>query len=190
MSHTSESELIKLFQTEIESLGGKAYVASSSADVSNIISDIAARSNSRLAVKQRLGIRDEDKITRELMKRGVSVTELDASSFPIEMLSKTDLAITQCDMVIAQTGTLVIRTARDEERLMSCLARVHVAVVPAGKILKNISDATPYLREHLSNEENCTISLVSGPSRTADIEMKHILGVHGPQEVHVIVIAG
>jgi L-lactate dehydrogenase complex protein LldG len=117
------------------------------------------------------------------------VNELGPSS-DIEALSKVDLAITRADMAVAHSGTLIIRTGADEERLMSCFARIHVAIVSASKLIAHLSDAIPYLREHLSGQENCTISLISAPSRTADIEMKQVLGVHGPHEVHVIFVTG
>jgi L-lactate utilization protein LutC len=182
--------MIEIFQKEIESLGGRGYVASDSADVPNIIADIATHSNSKRAVIQASMIQDEDQIAKELESRGINVTKLPASSSHIETLSKADLAITRADMAVAHSGTLIIKTSEDQDRLMSCFPRIHVAIVSASKIVANLSDAVPYLREHLSKDETCTISLISGPSRTADIEMKQVLGVHGPHEVHVIFVTG
>ena len=186
----NSGQLFTIFQKEIESLGGKVYFASDSVNLAHTIRDIAVRSRSLFAVKQRLEIRGENEITDELTRYGIRVMELENSASPVEMLSKADLAITRADMLIAQTGTLVINTSRDEERLASCLPRVHAAIVPSGKLVLRPNDTASYLREHLTKEEPCVLSLISGPSRTADIEMKLILGVHGPHEVHAIIFEG
>jgi len=66
------------------------------------------------------------------------------------------------------------------------LPRVHIAIAHSTKIVSNPQDVNDYVRDHLVKDPHCAISFISGPSRTADIEMKLILGVHGPHELHVI----
>ena len=79
-------------------------------------------------------------------------------------------------------------TEMDSHRLVSSLPRVHIAFVPASEIIHNPDEAAPRLRTIWQKHgENCNVTFISGPSRTGDIEMKLVLGVHGPQESHVIV---
>lgn len=186
LTMSSTLALVQMFTKELEALSGKSYEASSTNDVARIISEIALRSGSKRIIKQKLAIDEEDLIVTELTKHGLRVFELDDLAQPIVELARVDLAITRADLIIASTGTVVMTTCRDEERLASCLPRVHVAIADLTNMVPEPRDASNYVREHLTNEPHCTISFVSGPSRTADIEMKLILGIHGPHEVHVI----
>jgi L-lactate dehydrogenase complex protein LldG len=180
------STLVQKFTKELETLGGKSYEASSVNGIAKIICDIATRSRSKNIIKQKLAIDQEYLILTELRDHGFQVTELENLTQPIVELTSADMAITRADLIIAGTGTIVMTTRSDEDRLASCLPRVHVAIAQLTKIVIEPNDAGNYIREQLRREPNCTISFISGPSRTADIEMKLILGVHGPHEVHVI----
>src|SRR3972149_651855 len=104
MGPPQEAELLSRFMSEIEFLGGKAYLASSPAEVGRIVSEIAFRTQSTSIVKQTLQISDEHQITSELEGRGLLVTELQECSSPLDILTKTDLTITRADLLIAQTG--------------------------------------------------------------------------------------
>jgi L-lactate dehydrogenase complex protein LldG len=183
-----KGELIEVFTKEIESLSGKCYQASSLAEVTRIILGIVAQNNCLLVVKQRLGIEGEEQIRTELERHGVHVSDLEECEKPVDALSAADMAITPADLLIAKTGTLAISTKGDEERLASCLPRIHVAIMSTGRIESDPLDAARYLSDRLQSESPSSVTFVSGPSRTADIEMKLILGVHGPHQVHVVIL--
>lgn len=183
-------ELFETFRREFESLGGKAYEASDVQQVASIISDIAIRGRIATAVKQKLEIDGEYQIAKELERNGVTIIQLEDSTDPIDVLNTADLTITRGDLLIARTGTLIMKTIRDDMRLASCLSRIHVAVVSGSRLISSTEESASYLRASLGSEDPCVISFISGPSRTADIEMKLILGVHGPHEVHVISFKG
>lgn len=108
-----------------------------------------------------------------------------------QMIDEAQVGITSADFAIAETGTLVEVCVDDAYRLVSSLPRVHICVLEAGRYVENLQHAVPRLRECLSNhEQNCVVSFISGPSRTGDIEMILTLGVHGPGEVHVVLLEG
>ena len=185
----AKHELVEVFSKEIESLSGKCYQASNLAEVIRIILGIVAQNNCLLVVKQRLGLEGEEQIKTELEHHGVRVSELEECEKPIDTLSAADMAITPADLLIAKTGTVAISTKSDEERLASCLPRIHVAIISNGRIAPDPLDAARYLNDRLESESPGSVTFVSGPSRTADIEMKLILGVHGPHQVHVIILS-
>ncbi len=107
----------------------------------------------------------------------------------LNKLAQIDVAITLPAAAISQTGSLVEISSSDNERLLSSLPRIHVAIVQAGKILANLSNLAPIIKANLSaNTRKPTITLIGGPSRTSDIELKSVLGVHGPHEVHAVII--
>jgi L-lactate dehydrogenase complex protein LldG len=103
-------------------------------------------------------------------------------------VSEVDVGICSVAFGIAFTGTVVETTTDDSYRLISSLPRIHVALLSASEIVADLAEAAIRLRNAYSeNPTYCNITFISGPSRTADIEMKLFLGVHGPQESHVIV---
>jgi L-lactate dehydrogenase complex protein LldG len=88
---------------------------------------------------------------------------------------------------IAETGTLMLRTGAQTDAKNSLLPDTHIAVVPTSRIVRSIEDGWALLRrEH--GELPRQVAFVSGPSRTADIELTLVLGIHGPYRVHIILL--
>ena len=90
---------------------------------------------------------------------------------------------------IAETGTLMLLSGPDSYATTSLLPETHIAVVPAARIVRSMEDGWDLLRSERSALPR-QVTFVSGPSRTADIEMTLVLGIHGPYRVHVIVVGG
>jgi L-lactate dehydrogenase complex protein LldG len=84
---------------------------------------------------------------------------------------------------LADTGSVVLAAGPDEPRARSLLPPVHVTVLEAGRILPGL----PELFRELRGELPSALAIVTGPSRSADIEQKLVIGVHGPGEVHIVV---
>jgi L-lactate dehydrogenase complex protein LldG len=90
---------------------------------------------------------------------------------------------------IAENGTLMLLSGADTHATTSLLPETHIAVVPASRVVRSMEDAWDLVRgEH--DRLPRQVNFVSGPSRTADIEMTLVMGVHGPFRVHVIVVEG
>ena len=96
-----------------------------------------------------------------------------------------DVGISTAQAAIAETGTLVLDSAYERHRLVSLVPPVHIAVVNASAIVETLSDALTLLQK--DKEISPAITFITGPSRTADIELTLTIGVHGPQELYVIV---
>jgi L-lactate dehydrogenase complex protein LldG len=175
---------ISQFQKELRSLGGQCHLAAGPVELSKIILEITLNANCKLAIIE--SQIDNDEIRSTLTKNGIDAIRVQDARATLEVLSRADVGITHADIAISQTATVIIKTARDEDRLASCLPRVHIAIVSTKRLVEKLTDATEYLKTNLQTNEPCVISFVSGPSRTSDIEMKQVLGVHGPHEVHVI----
>jgi L-lactate dehydrogenase complex protein LldG len=97
------------------------------------------------------------------------------------------LGITGCFCAIAETGTLVFASSADSPSATFLLPETHVAVVRAAQIVAGMEDAFARLREERT-EMPRALNLVSGPSRTGDIEQTIVLGAHGPRRVHIVVV--
>jgi L-lactate utilization protein LutC len=107
---------------------------------------------------------------------------------PKKLAALLDVGITKAEYGIAETGTIIDVSYTDEHRLLSSLSRVHIAVLERDSILEKLSMLSPKMKELLRAgvEPKPSITFIGGPSRTSDIELKSVLGVHGPHEVHVV----
>jgi L-lactate dehydrogenase complex protein LldG len=88
---------------------------------------------------------------------------------------------------VAETGTLMILSGVKTPLVNSLLPETHIAVVPASRIVSSMEEGFDLLRREHNGVMPRQVSFVSGPSRTADIELTLVLGIHGPARVHVIV---
>jgi L-lactate utilization protein LutC len=95
-----------------------------------------------------------------------------------------DVGISTAQAAIAETGTLVLDSSCERHRLVSLVPPVHIAIVNASSIVETLSEALALLHK---KEISPAITFITGPSRTADIELTLAIGVHGPQELYVIV---
>jgi L-lactate dehydrogenase complex protein LldG len=97
------------------------------------------------------------------------------------------LGITGCFCAIAETGTLVMTSGVETPTATTLLPDTHVAVVSAGRIVSGMEEAFALIRAERGLVPRA-INLISGPSRTGDIEQTIVLGAHGPFRLHVLVL--
>lgn len=97
-----------------------------------------------------------------------------------------DIGITSADYALADTGTLVMLSSHNEARLISLLPPAHIAVVQRERILSGLDELFTILPNPA--EQTSSMVLITGPSRTADIEQILVRGVHGPGNITVIVV--
>ena len=91
---------------------------------------------------------------------------------------------------IAQTGTCIVVTDDESLRLETMLPEVSVILLNSADILPDLPSAAPFLREQQTQGRASYVSFITGPSRTADIERVSAIGVHGPLELHIVLIGG
>jgi L-lactate dehydrogenase complex protein LldG len=132
---------------------------------------------------------------RELPRSGVCWPELaglgwQAAGLQIEgrpANGDDKIGITGCYCAIAETGTLMLLSGPTTFPATSLLPETHIAVVRKQRLVRSMEDGWDLLRrEHGSLPRQ--VAFVSGPSRTADIEMTLVLGIHGPYRVHVLLL--
>lgn len=107
------------------------------------------------------------------------------NSESLESRAQAEIGITGCDAAIAETGTLALVSAPDKPRTVSLLPYCHIAIVRRDQILPDLGTFFRKFRQELRNT-SC-LNLITGPSRTADIELQLTLGVHGPGRMIVII---
>lgn len=103
-------------------------------------------------------------------------------------LFEADLGLSCVQWAVAETGTLILDGERERHRLVSLVPRVHVALLPERCVLPTLDDALARLAQDGASALPRAITFITGPSRTADIEMRLVVGVHGPEVLHVILL--
>ena len=98
-----------------------------------------------------------------------------------------DTAVTPVSWGLAETGTLVLQSADEDVRLATMLADTHVAYLRASQIKPDTESIQAELDQILKTEAATYVAFITGPSRTADIERVLAIGVHGPQELHILI---
>lgn len=99
------------------------------------------------------------------------------------------LGVTGVFAAIAETGSLMLMSGPRTPASTHLLPETHVAVVPASRVLRHYEDGFALMRDELGTPPRA-MNLVSGPSRTGDIEQTIVLGAHGPYRVHLIIVEG
>ncbi len=106
---------------------------------------------------------------------------------------QAEFGISGVSAVIAEHGSIVLGEDPGHVRAVSNLPPIHIAIVDSHQIVPTLDDAVYLLRsqaiDHWGRDIQTYLSIISGPSRTADIEFKMVNGVHGPKQVYIILIS-
>lgn len=199
MEKTNLNSLIEEFSSRFEQLAGKTYHCKDRKEALDVIDDLIKKRGQGKVYFARALI---DFARSDGPNHAFHHSSSDLQTSPqipgpgeediLETLKETDVGVTKADFAIAETGCLVEISYDDFSRLLSSISRVHIAVLDASNVLPKLQDLAPKIRDLLSKGkmpvDKPNITLISGPSRTSDIELKSVLGVHGPHEVHAVMI--
>jgi len=171
------------FQQALESVGGQSVVVHSEQEAAEAIEKVIRSVHAR-----RVALSDAAVVQKLIARVKADVEWREATASKAALL-ECDMGITSPQWGIAETGTLVLESERERHRLISLLPPVHLAVIEAEQICATMSEALALVKVRSATDLDRTITFITGPSRTADIELTLTIGVHGPQELHVIVSA-
>ncbi len=183
------------FAAELTKLEGRAYAVADAEEALETIAGLLDERSARQALAWDLGQIGLPGLDALLAQRGVALLDSDVRGAgrkgQLQTLEPAPVCLSGVACAIAESGTLVLRHGPGRPRLASLLAPAHIAVVRADQLVRGLGEALARLRaEHGAAlfEETSNLTLISGPSRTADIEMTLSLGIHGPPELHVVLV--
>ncbi|MBW4437354.1 MAG: lactate utilization protein [Pleurocapsa minor GSE-CHR-MK-17-07R] len=128
-----------------------------------------------------------------IAEAGIDILYPDTTDeYRTQMLATAEAAgasVTGVTAAVAATGTMIVRTGAGRGRIATVLAPVHIAVIEAGQIVARLENWVAAQRANGLSDvlDSANVCFISGPSRTGDIEMELILGVHGPGRVIAII---
>ena len=165
-------ELVSQFTAELTGVGGRIRCVSPSELTTNILALLQVRQINRIHLEPH--VLDE----HVLEQAGIAVSHTPDPALTV--------GVTKAICGLADSGSILIADGEGNPLQASLLPEIHIAVLQAGDILPSLADALtlPVLRESKS------AVVITGPSRTADIEMSLTIGMHGPREVHVFLVHG
>ena len=169
--------LTKSFQESLVAIGGNCTIVANISEATAVVQTIIDKAQAK-----RIAISDSD-LVLEVSKSLKTESDI-LQNASAKMLFETDLGITSAQFGIAETGTLVLESDREFHRLTSLVPPIHVCLLKAETIKQTLGETLEILEKDLSR----TVTFITGPSRTSDIELTLAIGVHGPAELHVIIV--
>lgn len=124
----------------------------------------------------------EDEISNQLNSFGIPFQH---SS---ELSKNIEVGITGCEFLIAHTGSIMVSSAQRGGRQMFVYPPVHIVIANKNQLVGYLDEAYAGIREKYKSDFPSQIVLITGPSRTADIEKTLVLGAHGPRELRVFLV--
>ena len=103
-------------------------------------------------------------------------------------LEKCDVGISECDALVAQTGTVVVTSRSAGGRALSCLPPHHVVIARHEQLVSDLPAAFALITQKYNGNFPSMISFITGPSRTGDIERILVLGAHGPKKLTIFCV--
>jgi L-lactate dehydrogenase complex protein LldG len=187
-------ETISLLAQELRRLGGEFRTVALLESLSAAILQLARESNyKRVAVGSDPLLKDANLVSGLENFQDFKVILNDSVPPPAdqlkEALSKCQLGITGCEAVIADTATLVLTHSGFGGRSISLLPECHVVVARHSQVFNSLDDWMNSQSFAAGSLPSCT-TLITGPSRTADIEKVLVTGVHGALRLILLLVAG
>lgn len=171
---------IERFLDEVRKLSGVAQRLTPES-VSAALKSLVTENDIRKATLWRTPLFDQLDLENNLRSLGVDLVSPTADKREIALC---DLGITEADYLLPETGTLVLTSSAEKPRAVSLLPPIHLAIVHPEML-------RPDLHQVFAQAKNSPyLVFITGPSRTADIELTVTLGVHGPKSLHIWMLEG
>jgi L-lactate dehydrogenase complex protein LldG len=171
---------VERFRHRFEALGGVWHVASR-AGLADVVATIVRPGATARLDGRSGGSFDPAQLAPALRERGVQVCDA-AEADP----DRVGAGITTVLAAVAESATLLIAAGPGGARSASVLPPVHIAIVSRGQVVASLADGLERATPLIARGATSAVVLVSGPSRTGDIEGQLVVGVHGPGEIHCV----
>jgi len=163
-------DLVPRFTEQLSAVGAQWTLVRGEVEAARVLRRLLSDAGAR-----RVAGSDAPLVARLLPERLTRLTR--------DELFTCDAGVTTAQWGIAETGTLVLESARERSRLASLVPPMHVALLSTSRICPSLADALARV-----DVASHAITLITGPSRTSDIELTLVVGVHGPQVVHILLL--
>ena len=168
-------DLLSCFRQELEAISGQCVVCNGEEDMYQQLAALIEKKGLPFVFSR------DAIISEKLRTAGIAVEERE------EAFKQLSAGITPCELLIARTGSIVVNTAGSSGRQMHVFPPVHIVIAKASQIVAFPGDALEAMHRKYNENLPSAITIITGPSRTADIEKTLVLGAHGPKELIIFV---
>lgn len=172
-------EICGQFKASLEAVDGHCAIVRGDQEIARALTQII-----NALPQTRVAISDNPEVERLLHLTDLEIEELSIAPNAHDIF-RFDVGISTAQAAIAETGTLVLDSTRERHRFVSLVPPVHIAIIRASQIYRTLGEVLTAI--HSTKEISPAITFITGPSRTADIELTLAIGVHGPQQLYVII---
>lgn len=170
--HSIEKSLDKTFKENLEAVNGSVYLCKSQQELIEQLKALIQNipTNTVFCAEKEL---------QELLSK---------SNIPHQDYEPSDAmeaGITSCEFLIAHTGSVMVSSALEGGRQLSVFPPQHIVIAQKEQLVDYLDTAYKNIQEKYPEQLPSQITLITGPSRTADIEKTLVMGAHGPRELHV-----
>lgn len=180
----SKDDLLDIFNKQLMKLSGTLHIVSGLDGVATVLKDLLKD------IDPQDSRTHHSPLLSELKNQGQNIenylTFIDNETINSEDFAKFNVGISQADFLIARTGSILIHTTSSGGRRLSVLPPTHIVIAKEDQLVPSIEDALQKLGQAKDDWSYATI--ITGPSRTSDIEKQLVLGAHGPKRLIVILI--
>jgi L-lactate dehydrogenase complex protein LldG len=174
------------FLEELETVGGHGRRVSNIEEARDYIVSLARERDAKLLVRWDVEELERLEVDGPLEEAGVEVTVWrDLADFR-EVAGRADIGLSTAEWAIAETGSLVLTSGPGRGRTVTLLPPTYVAVIAAEQVLRTVPEAVEKYTGDGGLPAN--VCFHTGPSRSGDIEMSLAIGVHGPGDMHVVLV--
>lgn len=193
--HPEHDDLAAQFATELAKLEGLPHRCDDAEAALDAIEQILEQHSATATVAWDVEAINLPGMKEVLERHGVAVLDGDIRhaadrAAQIQVLEPAEVCISGAFVGIAESGSLLLVSGAGRGRLASLLAPVHIAVLRRSQLVRGLGEALARMQAEYGAvfDAHSNITLITGPSRTADIEMTLTLGIHGPREIHVLLV--
>ncbi len=196
-SASAKDHLVEKFQAEFELVSGEFIRSSSDEDAVRSLRELIQSAGVRT-----VAISDHQICERLQLKEALQTALPEIQFFKESInsessyerrhlkstLSHFQLSVTGAEFLIAESGTFVVITGPQASRQISLLPEIHVVLATPNQVHPNLAEVFQVIQKERRTDSGSAITLITGPSRTADIEKVLIKGVHGPTRIVTIML--
>lgn len=173
--HSIDLPLEQAFKENLEKVNGFVHLFQSEKELFLALKEFLA------SRKKEVVFCNEDEISSQLNAFGIQFQQTS------ELSKNIEVGITGCEFLIAHTGSVMVSSAQKGGRQMFVYPPVHIVIAHKNQLVDYLEKAYLGIHEKYKDNLPSQIALITGPSRTADIEKTLVLGAHGPKELRVFV---
>ncbi len=181
---TAQDNLFAMFKEQNEALEGRVHRVNTSSDALTVMLDEIKRAGAADVVAAHSSLIEEVELRRRVNEQGGSCK----FNPPLDIIEQAGIGICEYELGIADTGTIVHDASEIHTRLVSMLPLVHIALLRTSSLVETFEKALEIITRTYDGRVPDFLALVTGPSRTSDIECVSTIGVHGPKSLIIICI--